>query len=164
MLPFPLSDGASIGLEANTESLDRLPDGLQEPFRQLCTLAFSGVLEDRVTFSSTDLEALGIRTDVAALGLVQAVPSLVSSKMSVYYNFLHLLIQELLTAYYISSMSGSDQISHFQNYSTSLGLLQCSSFMLGSPDFSRKGSTSARRLSFSQLDSSPLESVTSSPT
>ncbi len=106
-----------LGIEdvaANIDSLDRLPESLQEPFRQLCNLAFLGVMEDRVTFSSTDLETLGIRTDVAALGLVQAVPSLICNKMHVYYNFLNLLIQELLAAYYISSMSGSEQISHFQ--------------------------------------------------
>ncbi len=31
-----------------------------------------------------------------------------------FYNFLHLQIQELLAAYYISSLSGSEQISHFR--------------------------------------------------
>ncbi len=102
------------GKAGNLESLDRLPEGLRKPFRQLCSLAFSGVMEDRVTFSLTHLEAVGIRTDVSELDLLQAVPSQVSYKISVYYNFLHLSIQELLAAYYISSMSGSEQISLFQ--------------------------------------------------
>ncbi len=104
------------GEAANLESLDRLPKSLCMPFGQLCTLAFSGVMKDKVTFSSADLEALGAHTDVSALGLLQAVPSLVSYKVSVYYNFLHLQIQELLAAYYISSLSGSEQISHFQKF------------------------------------------------
>ncbi len=102
------------GEAAHLKSLDRLPDNLREPFRQLCTLAFSGVMEDKVTFSSADLEALSIHTDVSAVGLLQAVPSLVSHDVSVHYNFLHLQIQELLAAYHISSLSGSEQISHFR--------------------------------------------------
>ncbi len=103
-----------VGEAANVESLDRLPKSLHKPFRQLCTLAFSGVMKDKVTFSSADLAALSIHADVSALGLLQAVPSLVSHKVSMYYNFLHLQIQELLAAYHISSLSGSKQISHFQ--------------------------------------------------
>ncbi len=103
------------GVSANIESLDNLPSSLQESFRQLCKLAFTGVMSDRVTFSSTDLEALDIPTDVSALGLLQAVPSIVSHKVSVYYNFLHLLIQELLAAYYISFLSGHEQLSHFED-------------------------------------------------
>ncbi len=71
-------------------------------------------MKDKVTFSSADLEALGVHTDVSALGLLQAVPSLVSHKVSVYYNFLHLQVQELLAAYHIASLSGSEQISHFR--------------------------------------------------
>ena len=78
------------GKAANLESLHSLPKRLHKPFRQLCILAIVGVIEDRVTFSSTDLEALGIRTDVSALGLIQAVPSMVSLKVFVCYNFLHL--------------------------------------------------------------------------
>ncbi len=102
------------GEAANLESLDRLPESLREPFKELCTLAFSGVMKDKVTFSSADLEALGIHTDVSALGLLQAIPSLVSHKVSIYYNFLHLQIQELLAAYHISSLSNSEQIHLFQ--------------------------------------------------
>ncbi len=102
------------GEAANIESLDRLPESLRKSFRQLCALAFSGVMNDNVTFSSADLEALCVHTEVLALGLLQAVPSLVHHKVSVYYNFLHLQIQELLAAYHISSLSGSEQISHFR--------------------------------------------------
>ncbi len=91
------------GEAANIESLDSLPESLRELFRQLCTLAFSGVMEDKVIFSSSALKALSIHTEVLALGLLQAVPSLVSHKVSMYYNLLHLQIQELLAAYHISS-------------------------------------------------------------
>ncbi len=50
----------------------------------------AGVTENKVNFSLFDLEVLGIHTDVSALGLLQAVPSVVSYKKSVCYNFLHL--------------------------------------------------------------------------
>ncbi len=68
------------------------------------------MIEDKVKFSLFDLEVLGIHT---ALGVLQAVP-IVSYKKSVYYNFLHLSIKELLAAYYISWMSGSEQVSQFK--------------------------------------------------
>ena len=68
-----------------------------------------------VTFSTSDLEALGISKEICELGLPQAVPSIVSHGRSVYYNFLHLSIQEMLAALYISRMPASEQISTFDS-------------------------------------------------
>lgn len=130
-----------LGLEgeaANLESLDRLPESLREPYTQLCSLAFSGVVNDQVTFTSTDLDNLGIHTNVSALGLLQAVPSIVSHRMSVYYNFLHLSIQELLAAYYISSVPASEQILLFRKLFTQSRFAAVFQFYAGITRFQSK--------------------------
>ena len=63
-----------------------------------------------MTFSSSDLPQ-GSNT----LSLLQAIESFLQGRKSVFYNFLHLSIQELLSAYYIAtSLSGSEQVSQFQ--------------------------------------------------
>ena len=96
------------------DSLENLPQKLQEPFKQLCTLANAGIMKHKVTFSPSDLKALHIPSEVIALGLLQAVPSIVSNQKTVYYSFLHLSVQELLAAFHISQQAVSEQISIFQ--------------------------------------------------
>ena len=101
---------------ANFESFDELPDELQSSFKQLCKLAFTGARDNKVTFSSSDIKALGSSDEICELGLeLQAVPSIVSHGRSVYLNFLHLSIQEMLAAVHISQMPASEQISTFDS-------------------------------------------------
>ena len=68
--------------------------------------------ENRVTFSIEDLESF---SDLCEIGLLQATPSLISNRNSFFYHFLHLSVQEVLAAYYISRMPASEQISTFQS-------------------------------------------------
>ena len=100
---------------ASFESFDELPDELLSSFKQLCKLAFTGARDNKVTFSSSDIEALGSSEEICELGLLQAVPSIVSHGRSVYHNFLHLSVQEMLAAVYISRMPASEQISTFDS-------------------------------------------------
>ena len=100
---------------ATFESLDKLPPKLQAVFEQLCELAFTGASNNKVTFSSSDLEALRVTKEVCEVGLLQAVPSIVSHGKSVYHNFVHLSIQEMLSAVHISKMTASEQISTFDS-------------------------------------------------
>ena len=106
--------GASLTL-ASFESFDELPDELHSSFKQLCKLAFTGARNNKVTFSSSDIEALGSSVEICKLGLLQAAPSIVSHGSSVYHNFLHLSVQEMLAAVHISRMSASEQISTFDS-------------------------------------------------
>ena len=101
--------------EARLTSLDRLPRQLRAPFDQLCKLAFTGVSQNKVTFSQSDLEAVKDSAVVCEVGLLQATPSILSDGRTVYYNFLHLSIQEMLSAVYISRMPASEQISTFDS-------------------------------------------------
>ena len=100
---------------ASFESLDVLPDDLRSFFEQLCKLAFTGTRDNKVTFSSSDIEALGCSDEICEVGFLQAVVSIVSHGRSVYYNFLHLSIQEMLAAVHISRMPASEQISTFDS-------------------------------------------------
>ena len=100
---------------ASFESFDELPDELHSSFKLLCRLAFTGARDNKVTFSSSDIEALGSSDEICKLGLLQAVPSIVSHGSSVYHNFLHLSIQEMLVAVHISRMPASEQISTFDS-------------------------------------------------
>ena len=100
---------------ASFESFDELPDELHSSFKQLCKLAFTGARDNKVTFSSSDIEALGSSDEICELGLLQAAPSIVSHGRSVYHNFLHLSVQEMLAAVHISRMPASEQISTFDS-------------------------------------------------
>ena len=100
--------------EAIVTSLETLPPDLCNLFDQLCTLAFFGVMHDKVTFVVDDLRSAHVTIKVSEVGLLQAVPSILVDNREVYYCFLHLSIQELLAAVYISHMTPSEQISVFQ--------------------------------------------------
>ena len=111
-----LHERQGISLElASFESLDELPHKLQTSFKQLCKLAFTGAKENKVTFTISDLNVLGASKDISELGLLQAVPSNVSHGISLYYNFLHLSVQEMLAAVHISRMPAREQISTFDS-------------------------------------------------
>ena len=111
-----LHERQGISLElASFESLEGLPHNLQTYFQQLCKLAFTGARDNKVTFSTSDLEALDTSKKISELGLLQAVPSIVSHGRSLYYNFLHLSIQEVLAAVHISQTPAREQISTFNS-------------------------------------------------
>ena len=104
-----------IQQRASLSSLNSLPQELQAPFYQLCKLAFMGISLNKVTFSQSDLEAIKDSAVVHEVGLLQATPSILSGGRTVYYNFIHLSIQEMLSAVHISRMPASEQISTFDS-------------------------------------------------
>ena len=94
---------------ASLADLSRI-EAVREPFQCLCELAYRGMMENKVTFSSSDLPQ-GSNT----LSLLQAIESFLQNGKSVFYNFLHLSVQEVLSAYYITTwLSDSEQVSKFQ--------------------------------------------------
>ena len=104
-------EGRGRELPAELTSLDDLSmsEAVREPFQCLCELAYRGVMENKVTFSSSDLPQ-GSNT----LSLLQAIESFLQSGKSVFYNFIHLSFQELFAGYYIAtSLSDSEQVSQF---------------------------------------------------
>ena len=96
-------------------SLDNLPPQLQGAFDEMCRLAFKGTAENKVTFSHSDIEAVKDSAVICEMGLLQATPSILSEGQTVYYNFIHLSVQEFLSAVYISKLPASEQISTFNS-------------------------------------------------
>lgn len=81
-----------------------------ESFCFLCWLAYQGVMQNRITFHSSD-----IPQELSTLSLLQGVESFLQRGKSVYYNFLHLSIQELLAAYFIGKfLDPKEQVQEFQ--------------------------------------------------
>ena len=105
-------EGGDHNLPRELASFDDLSrsEAVRKPFHCLCGLAYRGVMKNKVTFSFIDLPQ-GSNT----LSLLQAIESFLQSGKSVFYNFLHLSIQEVLSAYYIATwLSDSEQVPQFQ--------------------------------------------------
>ena len=95
-------------------SLDDLPDDLKSKLSNLSKLAYNGVMQDKVVFYSKDLRTVRLPINLPSLGLLQAVEGLALYSKSLSYNFLHLSVQELLAAYFISQMDSSYQVKVFK--------------------------------------------------
>ena len=79
-------------------------------FQRLCEMAHHGVMQNKVTFSSSEFPE-----GSSTLSLLQGIESFLEGGKSVFYNFLHLIIQEIMSAYHIATqLSDSEQVSQFQ--------------------------------------------------
>ena len=101
-------------IQDDISSLDDLPPHLQEPLKNINTLAYHGVMENKATFSAMDLKVLKLPQKLGTLGLLQGVESFKALKSSVTYNFLHLSVQELLASLYISRLPEREQVKIFK--------------------------------------------------
>ena len=89
------------------ESLDELPQSVAAPFKEICKIAYDGVMEEEIIFKLKD--------DFNTLGLLQGVESFAKYGMlSRSYNFLHLSIQELLaTVHMATQLNDDEQVAQF---------------------------------------------------
>ena len=93
--------------DVSIESLDQLPEVAKKPFSILCQLAYDGVMEGKIIFTS-------LPADVNTLSLLHGVESFIGREKAVSHNFIHLSIQELLAAWYIATqLPASEQVSKF---------------------------------------------------
>ena len=99
---------------SEVHSLDDLPDDLKSKLSNLSMLAYEGVMQNKVVFYRDDLRKFNLPANLPTLGLLQAVEGLTLFNKSLSYNFLHLSVQELLAAYYISHMDSNDQVEVFK--------------------------------------------------
>ena len=96
-------------------SLDDLPPDVLKLFNNICIMAYHGVMENKATFSATDLRSFNLPTEVSTLSLIQGVQNLAAKHFNISFNFLHLSVQELLSAFHISKLSATEQIQIFNN-------------------------------------------------
>ena len=90
------------------DSLDKLPPAVEGPFKNICKMAYQGVMEDRIIFVNPG-------HDFNTLGLLQGVESFSDGGMSHSFNFLHLSIQEMLAAIYMATeLTPEEQVARFR--------------------------------------------------
>ena len=93
-------------LESPQQILDLGDYIIREQFLILCERAYQGIMDDRVIFS--------LPSSVNTLCLLQEVESFVRQRKTVFYNFLHLSIQEILAGFYMATqLQGNEQVSKF---------------------------------------------------
>ena len=95
-------------------SLDNLPSDIDLLFKDVYTLAYHGVMDNKATFPMEYLKSRGLPKISETLGLLQGVESIkrLDDSSSSYY-FLHLSVQELLASFYISKLPGKEQVVVF---------------------------------------------------
>ena len=92
------------------EKLEALPRNLYRQLLSLATLAFEGIVKQVVIFDR-------LPDGCSPLGLMNASAEIYVRGRRVNYNFLHLTLQEFLSAFYVSRLSASQQKKVFERYS-----------------------------------------------
>ena len=91
-------------------SFEDLPADLKEQLYNLSELAFNGVMQNKIVFTQKEL------TSLSSLGLLHSVQGFGKhqGQKSVTCNFIHLAVQELLAAYYISRLEPAEHSKQFE--------------------------------------------------
>ena len=93
----------------DVSSFEDLPADLKEQLHNLSELAFKGVMQNRIVFTLKEL------TSFFTLGLLHSVQGFGSlGRKLVTCNFIHLAVQELLAAYYISQLEPAKHSEQFE--------------------------------------------------
>ena len=92
-------------MNMNVRTLADLPERVSADFQRLCALAYEGVSQQMIVFSS-------LPEGVSTLGLLQSVPQIYEEgKDQVSYNFLHYTVQEYLAALHLSHLQPQEQMT-----------------------------------------------------
>ena len=98
-------------------SLNDLPAEISAEFSQLCYIAYKGICDKKIIFSSADLHDMGIiENQISGLGLLLVAPSTSIYGMKKSYNFLHMTLQEFCAAWHLSTVSTEEQMELFNLY------------------------------------------------
>ena len=90
----------------DVSSVEDLPADLKEQLHNLSELAFKGVMENKIVFTQKELTSLGLLHSVQGFGSI--------GRKLVTCNFIHLAVQELLAAYYISRLEPAEHSELFE--------------------------------------------------
>ena len=93
----------------DVSSFEDLSADLKEQLHNLSELAFNGVMQNKIVFTQKEL------TSLSTLGLLHSVQGFGSiGRKLVTCNFIHLAVQELLAAYYISRLEPAEHSKQFE--------------------------------------------------
>ena len=101
---------------------DALPEGLWQPWSDLCEVAFQTLHEDKIAFSHQDLnrkflmQGLSLSEEILCFGLLQSAESILVDGHGVSFHFLHLTFQEYLAALYLVRQPPDKQFQLCQSY------------------------------------------------
>ena len=92
-------------MNMKVRTLADLPERVSADFQRLCALAYEGVSQQMIVFSS-------LPEGVSTLGLLQSVPQVYEEgEDQVSYNFLHYTVQEYLAALHLSHLQPQEQMT-----------------------------------------------------
>ena len=92
-------------MKLKVRTLADLPEEVLADFQRLCGLAYEGVSQQMIVFSS-------LPESVSTLGLLQSVPQVYDEgEDQVSYNFLHYTVQEYLAALHLSHLQPQEQMT-----------------------------------------------------
>ena len=98
--------------------LKNLPDPITLPFKALCKMAYSGLQDDQLGFSSTSQLPQSVQgcpgckgTKPDLLGLMSSSKSFTGSSAEVSYQFTHLTVQEFLAAWHAAIVLSAEEQS-----------------------------------------------------
>ena len=95
----------------DVSSFEDLPADLKEQLHKLSELAFNGVMQNKIVFTQKEVTLL------STLGLLHSVQGFGSiGRKLVTCNFIHLAVQELLAAYYISRLEPAEHSKQFETF------------------------------------------------
>ena len=93
----------------DVSSFEDFPADLKKQLHKLSELAFNGVMHNKIVFTQKEL------TSLSTLGLLHSVQGFGSiGRKLVTCNFIHLAVQELLAAYYISRLEPAEHSKQFE--------------------------------------------------
>ena len=93
----------------DVSSFEDLSADLKEQLHKLSELAYNGVMQNKIVFTQKEL------TSLSTLGLLHSVQGFGSiGRKLVTCNFIHLAVQELLAAYYISRLKPAKHSNRFE--------------------------------------------------
>ena len=96
-------------MKIKVRTLSDLPERVLADFQRLCGLAYEGVSQQMIVFSS-------LPEGVSTLGLLQSVPQVYEEgEDRVSYNFLHYTVQEYLAALHLSHLQPQEQMTIIDN-------------------------------------------------
>ena len=121
-------------------SLDCLPDNIAKKFAQLCFIAYKGVVDDMLIFSTENFQRYGIfEGNVDGLSLLTNAPTTIVHGDERSYNFLHCTVQEFCAAWYINTkLTPQEQCECFNKYHFSGNISFVWRFYSGLSEFSNK--------------------------
>lgn len=136
-------------------SFDKLPPENRVYFDKICKLAFKATINSQLVFEKSELDvcfSCGAKNDKGSLDLFVIDRYFVNHGFNENYTFVHLILQEYLTAIFIAGLSESDQKDIVTTHCHQKHLIVTWRFLFGILDYSKESTVNLFKLI---LDATP---------